>query len=422
MLGAALLDKAVEREAFEKHARLGRGEIPAVVRTTPAPDGLEQPTYCPGVIMRGGCSAQPRRAPSADNLLPRHPVDEEDDVASFLVDQRLEDLEHRFRQEAGPARDLEHTETEKCIEALAISEIGERAEQVAARWIWQALLGGDAVAPNHQPQELGMTGFFEPLKHDRLAHQRIGDRRGIGGNDRTRSALGVEDLLPERDRAQTPKRGFVEIGPRQGRRIESAMGRDKLAAEPLLVLVGADFHDAAARESDRGKKQRTNRRRHGTTVGRNSRGSYPERRRSFSARHTSISALIERSAAPTDVLPVRVKLLSCGTIPPSPSPAPSNPRAMPIRSQTRKAQTARILAQKIGRRHNGRLCRCHATQLTKKRMWRPSSCITGSNVSTKAGGKNPELFASANRPKAKTLSMHSLNPVTMKAHSGSRGR
>src|SRR5271157_1244799 len=267
-----------------------------------------------------------------------------------------------------------------------------------------------------------MTGFFEPLERNRLAHQRIGDRRGIGVDDHTRSAFGVEHFLPEGDRAQTPKRGFIEIGPRQGGRIELAMARDKLAAEPLFVLVGADFHDAAEPEFDPGKKQRTNRRRHGTTVGRNSRGSYPERRRLFSARHTSISALTERSTAPTDLLPVRVKLLSWGIIPPSPSPAPPNPRAMPIRSQTRKAQTARILAQKIGRRHSGRLRRCHATQLTKKRMWRPSSCMTGSNVSTRAGGKNPELFASANRPKAKTLSMHSLKPVTMKAHSGSRGR
>src|SRR6516225_2997082 len=103
------------------------------------------------------CTAQPRRATSADTLLPRHPVDEEDDVACFLLDQRLEDLEHRLRQKAGPARDLEHAKPEKCIEALAISEIRERVEQVAGRWIRRTFLGGDAVAVNHQPQQLGMT-------------------------------------------------------------------------------------------------------------------------------------------------------------------------------------------------------------------------------------------------------------------------
>src|SRR5215472_191377 len=267
-----------------------------------------------------------------------------------------------------------------------------------------------------------MARFFKSLKRHRLAHQWITDRRGIGGDDRTGSAFGVEHLLPERNRTQAPELRRVEIGPSQCRRVEMAMACDELAAKKFLVLVRTDFHDTAAPESVRGKKQRMNRRRRGTTVGRSRRGSYPERRRSFSAKHTSISALTERSTGLTDLLPVRVKLLSWGAIPPSPSPAPSSPRARPIRSQTRKAQTPRILAQKTGRRQRGRLRRCHATQLTKNRMWRPSSCMTGSNVSTRAGGKNPERLASANNPKAKTLSMHSLKPVTMKAHSGSRGR
>src|SRR6516165_582798 len=343
-------------------------------------------------------------------------------MASFFVDQRLEDVKHRFRQKAGPPRNLEHAKTEKRVEAFAITKIGKGTAQVAARRLRNALLGDNAVAMNHQPQQLGVACFFEALKRNRLADQRIGDRRGIGSDNRSCTPLGVEHLLPEWDRAQPPELLWVEIGPLQSGRVELAVACDKIVAEPLLVLVRDDFHDAAMPELARGKKQRTNRRRRGTTAGRNRRGSYPERRRSFSARHTSISAPGERSAALTDLLPVRVKLLSWDAIPPSPSPAPPNPRARPIRSQTRKAQTPKILAQKIGRRHNGRLRRCHATQLTKKRMWRPSSCMTGSNVSTRAGGKNPERFASANRPKAKTLSIHSLNPVTMKAHSGSRGR
>src|SRR6516164_6421507 len=161
MFGTALLDEVAEREAFEKHARLCRREILAVVRPAPAPDGLEQPTYRPGVVMHRCCSAQPRRAPSADTLLPRHPVDEEDDVPCFLVDQRLEDLEHGLRHEGGWACDFEHAKPEKRIETFAITKIGERADQVAARRIWGALLGGDAVAVNHQSQQLGVTGFFE---------------------------------------------------------------------------------------------------------------------------------------------------------------------------------------------------------------------------------------------------------------------
>src|SRR6516225_7854720 len=162
-----------------------------------------------------------------------------------------------------------------------------------------------------------MTRFFKSLKRHRLAHQRITDRRGIGGDDRTGAAFGVEHLLPERDRTQAPELCRVEIGPSQCRRVETAMACDELATKKFLVLVRAYFHDTAAPESVRGKNQRTSRRRRGTTVGRNRRGSYPERRRSFSAKHTSISAPGERSAALTDLLPVRVKLLSWGAIPPS---------------------------------------------------------------------------------------------------------
>ncbi len=104
----------------------------------------------------------------------------------------------------------------------------------------------------------------------------------------------------------------------------------------------------------------------------------------------------------------------------SPRDAPT-PRARPMRSRTRKTHTAATLHQNHGRRHHARLRRCQATQLTKNRMCRASSCMTGSKVSTSSGGKKRERCASANRPKAKKLSMHSLKPVTMKAHSGWRG-
>src|SRR5262249_48125456 len=97
MLGTAFLDKAAERKAIKKDARLRRRKILAVIRTAPTPNSTDQPAYRPGIIMRCRHTAQPRRTAATGDLLPCHPVDEEDDVAGFLVDQRLEDLEHRFR-------------------------------------------------------------------------------------------------------------------------------------------------------------------------------------------------------------------------------------------------------------------------------------------------------------------------------------
>ena len=57
----------------------------------------------------------------------------------------------------------------------------------------------------------------------------------------------------------------------------------------------------------------------------------------------SISAAADKSTAPTALLPVKVKLLSCGRRSRSGSPALPTPRAMPMRSQTRKTQTAKHL-------------------------------------------------------------------------------
>src|SRR5262245_26679545 len=125
MLGTALFDKTAECEAVEKDTGLRRRKILAVIGAAPSPDGFEQPAYGPRIIMRCRRPAQPWRAAAGGDLLPCHPIDEEDDVASFFVYQRLEDVEHRFRQKAGAACNLEHAETEKRIEAFAIPEIGE---------------------------------------------------------------------------------------------------------------------------------------------------------------------------------------------------------------------------------------------------------------------------------------------------------
>ena len=142
MFGAAFLDKASERKAVEKHPRLRGGEIFAVIRIAPTPDGTEEAAYRSGIVMRRRRGAQPWGAPSAGDLVPCHPVDEEDDVPRLLMDQLFEDLEHRLGQKAGPARDLEHAEPEKRIKALAVAEIGKRAQRIAARHIGLALLCG----------------------------------------------------------------------------------------------------------------------------------------------------------------------------------------------------------------------------------------------------------------------------------------
>src|SRR5258706_15440976 len=82
----------------------------------------------------------------------------------------------------------------------------------------------------------------------------------------------------------------------------------------------------------------------GTKRGRSRRSSYSPSLRSFSVRQTSISSPISMSA-PNWLAPVTVKLLSCTPL--------LTLEAMPIRSQTRNAQTASTLISNQGRRHCG---------------------------------------------------------------------
>src|SRR5579872_4649204 len=92
---------------------------------------------------------------------------------------------------------------------------------------------------------------------------------------------------------------------------------------------------------------------------------------------------------------------------------------------TREATCFRMIeAQRTrnnGRRHQDSCERRYFTQLTKKRMWRASSCITGSNTFTSAGGKNPDSRARAKRPKAKKESKQSPKQANRTSLSSERG-
>ena len=174
-------------------------------------------------------AAQPAGETAARRLFPRHPIDEEDDVPGLLAHQHVEDLEKPFGQEAGPAGDLEDAKTEKRIEAFAITKIGKGPAQITAEWfVERTLFGSDAIAPDHLAQQLGVARLFEPLEGDRVAHQRVGDRLGVGVDNGTRSPFarvrahqcvrlrGAKHhqlrARPSRQRSGVGKRPFGEVG------------------------------------------------------------------------------------------------------------------------------------------------------------------------------------------------------------------
>jgi hypothetical protein len=274
MFGETLLDEVAQREALEKDARLRCREISSVVCPASASHSTYQPADRSAVIAGRIGAAQRAGDPPPRRLLPGHPVDEENDVPGFLAHQHVEDFEKRFRQESRPTSDLKNAEPKKRIEAFAVAEIGEGPPQIATRWfVERALFRGNAVAPDHLAQQLGVACLFEPLEGDRLAHQRVGDCSSIGVDNGTRSPLGVEDFLPKRDGAQPTERQIVEVGPSQCRGVEATVAGDEVSTEALLVLVRSDLQQATGTTLGRRMKRRTKRINRGTRLGRKRRES-----------------------------------------------------------------------------------------------------------------------------------------------------
>src|SRR6202043_799333 len=77
---ATLLDKAAQREAFEKDARLRCREVPPIICPAAAPHGAEQPADGSAVVPSRSDAAQPAGEASAGRLLPGHPIYEENNV------------------------------------------------------------------------------------------------------------------------------------------------------------------------------------------------------------------------------------------------------------------------------------------------------------------------------------------------------
>ena len=127
-----------------------------------------------------------------------HPVDEEDDVAGFLIHQGFEDGEHLLGQEFRLHRDLEDAEAQKGIHAFAEAEILEAGFDIVGDVFQRAFGGIDAVFLDHHPDHLGVAGFFQALQRHGFFQHRIGDGFGEGGDDRPGPALGIENLFPER--------------------------------------------------------------------------------------------------------------------------------------------------------------------------------------------------------------------------------
>ncbi len=192
----------------------------------------------------------------------------------------------------------------------------------------------DAVAADHLADELGMPRLLEALQVDRLAQHGIVDGMGEFLDDGAGAQLRVQHLLPERHRAQPLQRRVVELGPGQLRRHVVLIGRLEMPAEQLLVRLGADLHRGASLAHEAAREAHQARHHARAQQARIVAGEpavvlgeadlHQLRRRDVDADRLA--------AGHGEVVVLRG--------------APPRPRAMPMRSQIRNAQTASTLSSK----------------------------------------------------------------------------
>src|SRR5437016_9192599 len=192
----------------------------------------------------------PRAAqPEAGSLPPAqlrapisHPVDEKQDVARLLLDDRLEDRHEPRGEITRVARECKQPEREEGIEALA--EAGEQKIALQrARLEPRRRLDGNPIVRGQRDEQPRVPVLLEPLQLDGRAQPGIGfELRGSGYGIR-RDVLGGYRFLPERQAGESRALGFLERRPLDllGDVIDMRVEEEPRKHVPVLGGADADF-------------------------------------------------------------------------------------------------------------------------------------------------------------------------------------
>ena len=105
--------------------------------------------------------------------------------------------------------------------------------------------GVETVPLDHHADERRVPGLLLALQGKRVLQDRIGHGLGEGRHDRSGTALGVENLLPERHGAEAMQRGVIQNRPGQGLRIVFGVGLLEVPAKSIAMFLRSDFHGYA---------------------------------------------------------------------------------------------------------------------------------------------------------------------------------
>src|SRR2546429_129865 len=180
--------------------------------------------------------APPQRHVAA---MPGGPVDEEQDVPGFLLDDRLEALDQRLGKEAGASRRLEQAEGEETVDALAVAGLHEGPFRIARRQVLRLGRERDTIGRDEMGEHGLVAAFLEGVELDRLAQQRIRSYRREGSDVEPRPALGLHGNVPDGQAHETLACAGVELRPIDHRRPVGIEGVEERAAEERLVGVAS---------------------------------------------------------------------------------------------------------------------------------------------------------------------------------------
>src|SRR5216684_3070734 len=104
--------------------------------------------------------------------MPGGPVGEEQDMAAFLLDHRLERIDQRWRKVAGALGELEQAEGKETVDAFAETRNHKGPFRIPGFHIGGLGCESYAVGRNHARQNLLVPALLEGVESNGLAQQR----------------------------------------------------------------------------------------------------------------------------------------------------------------------------------------------------------------------------------------------------------
>src|SRR5262245_22845366 len=196
--------------------------------------------------------------------MPSDPIDEEEDVAAFLLHHGLEGVDQLGRERAGGLRGREQAESEEAVDALAVAGDHEGPFGIPGTRVGGLRRERDAVGLDEIREHVMVAALLEAVEFDRLAQERIENAFGIGADVHARAVLRLDRDVPDGERSEARLGLGLELRPVEHGGAVGVEGGEQHLAEEALMLLAAEADRAVAHGRAGGRDLREGQRRHGS--------------------------------------------------------------------------------------------------------------------------------------------------------------